>query len=65
MSGLESTASHVLGPDFNAEMRFSSIYAVAHAKKMCADQPRITQIRETTAKFGTGNSQYTFQETSA
>ena len=61
MSGLESTASRVLAPDFYVEMGFSTL---RHTQKKCV---RICWVSincmQKTAKYGRGNSQYTFHGT--
>ena len=58
MSGLESTASRVLAPDFYAEIRFSTLW---HTQRKCV---RICWVsincRQKTAKYGRGKSQYAF-----
>ena len=62
VSGLESTASRVLAPDFYAEMGFSTLW---HTQRKCV---RICWVwincMQKTAKYGRGNSQYTFHVTS-
>ena len=62
MSGLESAASRVLAPDFYAEMGFSTLW---HTQIKCV---RICWVSincmQKTAKYGRGNSQYTFHVTS-
>ena len=62
MSGLESTALRVLAPDFYAEMGFSTLW---RTQRKCV---RICWVSinciQKTAKYGRGNSQYTFHVTS-
>ena len=58
MSGLESTASRVVGLDFYAERKV--LYVLAHAKKMRTNLLGFIQIRQKAAKFGAASSQYTF-----
>ena len=58
MSGLESTASCVLGPDLDV------LYVVAHAEKMRTDLLGIIQVQAENCQIWRGHSQYTFHVTS-
>ena len=56
MSGLESTASPALGPDFYAEMRFFNLYVVVHAKRMRTDLQGIIQMQAENCQIWKGKS---------